>query len=215
MPDSAPPLVDSAAGRASEPPPSLAPLRWAKPPRQARSQRTLERLLDAAEELIMERGSTGLTVSEVVRVAGSSVGAFYARFPDKDALLATLHERACVEALATTDLALDPARWTRADVGRVILELVKFVDSTCRERMGLLLAFIAMAATDSAYAEWCRNHGIHDPQPGAASKKPPQSVGSSHHASERLDSLIRRRGIQRHRLLFVSRRVTRTATAPV
>lgn len=101
----------------------------------------------------MERGAAGLTVNEVVRVADSSVGAFYARFPDKDALLAMLHERSCTEALATTDLALDPARWSRADVGRVLLELLKFVEATCQERMGLLLAFIALAASEKSYAD--------------------------------------------------------------
>src|SRR5512138_2072181 len=139
--------------RISTAPSSLTPLHWVKPPQQARSQKTLERLLDAAEELIAERGVSSVTVSEVVRRAGSSVGAFYARFPDKDALLATLHERTCVEALATAELALDPTRWNHAELGRVVLELVKFVESTCRERMGLLLAFVSMAANEASYAE--------------------------------------------------------------
>jgi AcrR family transcriptional regulator len=134
-------------------PPSAASLHWVKPPRQARSQKTLERVLDAAEEVIAEKGVQSLTVSEVVRRAGSSVGAFYARFPDKDALLATLHERSCEEALATAELALDPRRWESRDLTTVITEVVRFTVSLCRERRGLLLAFIALAAADPAYAE--------------------------------------------------------------
>ncbi len=133
----------------SEPAP---PLHWVKPPRQARSQKTLERVLDAAEDVIKDRGVGGLTVSEVVRRAGSSVGAFYARFADKEALLSTLHERSCREALATAELALDPDRWAASDLESVVLELVSFTAAQCQERLGLVLAFITLAATDVSFA---------------------------------------------------------------
>jgi len=132
---------------------SLTPLHWVKPPQQARSQKTLERLLDAAEELIAERGVASVTVSEVVRRAGSSVGAFYARFPDKDALLATLHERSCAEALATAELALDPKRWESADLATAVLEIVKFASVLYRERRGIAVAFVELAAADASFAD--------------------------------------------------------------
>jgi AcrR family transcriptional regulator len=131
---------------------SAAPLRWVKPPQQARSKRTLERVLDAAEEVIRERGVANLTVSEVVRRAGSSVGAFYARFEDKEGLLATLHERTCSEALATAELALDPARWESADFASIIEEVIRFTAVQCEERLGLMLAFVALAASEVSYA---------------------------------------------------------------
>jgi len=133
--------------------PGPPPLHWVKPPQQARSQKTLENMLDAAEALIAEGGVAALTVSEVVRRAGSSVGAFYARFPDKDALLSTLHERSCSESLATAELALDPLRWESAEIGTAVFEVVRFTATMSRERRGLLLAFIALAASDAAYAE--------------------------------------------------------------
>jgi AcrR family transcriptional regulator len=132
---------------------SLTPLHWVKPPQQARSQKTLERLLDAAEELIAERGVASVTISEVVRRAGSSVGAFYARFPDKDALLATLHERSCVEALATAELALDPKRWESVDLAGAVHEIVKFAGALYRERRGIAIAFIELAAADASFAD--------------------------------------------------------------
>lgn len=132
---------------------SLAPLHWVKPPQQARSQKTLERLLDAAEELIAERGVASVTVSEVVRRAGSSVGAFYARFPDKNALLATLHERSCAEALATSELALDPKRWESVDLAGAIFEIVKFTGILYRERRGIVVAFVELAAADGSFAD--------------------------------------------------------------
>jgi len=128
------------------------PLRWIKPPQQARSKKTLERVLDAAEEVIRERGVSGLTVSEVVRRAGSSVGAFYARFADKEGLLATLHERTCAEAIATAELALDPARWQLADISSIIEEIIRFTAAQYEERLGIMLAFLALAAADVSYA---------------------------------------------------------------
>jgi AcrR family transcriptional regulator len=129
------------------------PLHWVKPPQQARSQKTLERLLDAAEELIAERGVASVTVSEVVRRAGSSVGAFYARFPDKDALLATLHERSCAEALATAELALDPKRWEAVDLASAVHEIVKFAGALYKERRGIAIAFVELTASDTSFAD--------------------------------------------------------------
>jgi AcrR family transcriptional regulator len=56
-------------------------------PRQKRSQESLERLLEATEQTIREEGLEALTIGGMVARAGLSVGAFYARFPDKTALL--------------------------------------------------------------------------------------------------------------------------------
>ena len=63
--------------------PSAAGLHWVRPPQQARSQETLNRLLDAAEQLVAEKGFDDTPVAEVARRAGSSVGAFYSRFREK------------------------------------------------------------------------------------------------------------------------------------
>jgi len=68
----------------------LTPYKW---PRQKRSRESLERLLEAAEEQIRQNGVEALTVSGVVNSIGLSVGAFYARFPDKTALLHAVQDR--------------------------------------------------------------------------------------------------------------------------
>lgn len=57
-----------------------------KEPQQDRSRRTLERMLDAAVDLMNEGTFEKARVTEVVRRAGCSVGAFYARFSGKEAL---------------------------------------------------------------------------------------------------------------------------------
>ena len=64
-----------------------------KMPRQKRSRESLERLLDAAEDQIRVEGLESLTINSVVSRVGLSVGAFYARFPDKTALLHAAQDR--------------------------------------------------------------------------------------------------------------------------
>ena len=63
------------------------------PPQQTRSRRSLERMLDAAEEQLSAVGVESFTIADVVARADLSVGAFYARFPDKTALLHAVQDR--------------------------------------------------------------------------------------------------------------------------
>ncbi|MFT3923190.1 MAG: TetR/AcrR family transcriptional regulator [Myxococcales bacterium] len=69
------------------------PLRSVARPKQARSEESLRRLLDAAESLLEEKRFGEISVSDIAKRARSSVGGFYARFRDKDELLLALHER--------------------------------------------------------------------------------------------------------------------------
>jgi len=64
-----------------------------RPPRQERSRRTLERILDALEALMETAAFEDVTVQQVVTRARVSVGSFYARFPTKEALLPALYDR--------------------------------------------------------------------------------------------------------------------------
>ncbi|REK10486.1 MAG: TetR/AcrR family transcriptional regulator [Planctomycetota bacterium] len=126
---------------------------WVKPARQARSQETLERLLDAAEEIVSERGFDNATVAEIVRRANSSVGAMYARFADKDSLLVCLHERFCEQALATADMALEPTRWAGASIADILAVTTPFLVHTYHHKRGLIRAFIARCSCDPSFAE--------------------------------------------------------------
>jgi AcrR family transcriptional regulator len=126
-------------------------LRWVRPPRQARSQDTLDRLLDAAEGLVAERGFEDTTIAELVRRADSSVGAFYARFRDKDSLLYALYERYLEQAMATTDVVLDPARWVISPISEIVRKTVPFLVSVYRERQGLIRAFVMRNHIDAEF----------------------------------------------------------------
>ena len=56
-------------------------------PKQARSRASTERLLQAAETVLEERGLDGATIPRIASKAGLTPGAVYRRFKDKDALL--------------------------------------------------------------------------------------------------------------------------------
>lgn len=113
-------------------------IRWVRPAQQARSLETHQRILDSAEELIAEKGFADVPVTEIARRAGFSVGAFYARFRDKEALLHCLEDRLIDETRATADLALDPERWRGASIAEIAGELIAFVVRIHRERTGIL-----------------------------------------------------------------------------
>ncbi|MFP6654819.1 MAG: helix-turn-helix domain-containing protein, partial [Myxococcota bacterium] len=59
-------------------------LHWIRPPRQARTHQSLERLLDVAERLLRDKPFDELHVRELALRAETSVAAFYRRFKDKD-----------------------------------------------------------------------------------------------------------------------------------
>ena len=63
------------------------------PPKQTRSQHTLDRFVHAAVRLLDERSWSSVTIADLAAAADASVGAFYARFQDKQALLDYLDER--------------------------------------------------------------------------------------------------------------------------
>ena len=68
-------------------------LKQANDAKQGRSQRTLEKILQAAEELLHDRGFDELTMADLAEHAGCAVGTVYGRIPNKDSLLACLYER--------------------------------------------------------------------------------------------------------------------------
>lgn len=62
-------------------------------PRQDRSLKTQQTLLDALDRLLQEHSFEELTVAQIAAEAGLTTGAIYRRFKDKRALLAASFER--------------------------------------------------------------------------------------------------------------------------
>jgi len=127
------------------------PLESVAPPRQARSERTLHRLLDAAEALIEEQGLAELSIPELVRRAGSSVGGFYARFRDKNELLRALEERFFREQRARLEGLTRAERWGDAPLAAIVRGCMRELVQVFRGRRALIHAFVARAVHDAEF----------------------------------------------------------------
>jgi len=127
-----PPLSSTAAGSV-------------RPPRQARSRATLERVLDAAEYLLANRTLEEITLSDILRRSRVSVGAFYARFENKETLVPCLYERYDRRISDASARVLDPARWTGRPLCERVDALFRYVVTIFRRERGLLRALILHA----------------------------------------------------------------------
>lgn len=112
-------------------------------PQQARSNRALNRILDATEELLRDKHFDDLTISEIAARAQMSVGNFYARFKTKDALLAVLHER--YEKERAEQLSAVMEALTGATLEQRINAVVSAVVSIFEARKGVLRSFIMIS----------------------------------------------------------------------
>ncbi len=111
-----------------------------RPPKQSRSRRTLDRIVEASLELLATEGLAGLTVHKVVAKANSSVGSFYARFDGKEDLLDFLGERVWSEALERWEQALATRDWSDFELSDVIQGAVGLLIDAQRSRSAYLKA---------------------------------------------------------------------------
>lgn len=110
------------------------------PPLQTRSRKTLERLVRTCERLLRRKRFDEISVAELARAGGSSVGAFYGRFRDKEALLDLLDARAEEEVSKKWDDYLSPRRWEGAGVEDIVRSFVERSVRAHRSRKGVLRA---------------------------------------------------------------------------
>lgn len=67
-------------------------------PRQARSAKSVDLILDAAEQVFHDRGISETSTVDIAAAAGVSVGRLYYWFPDKDAVIDAMITRAQTRA---------------------------------------------------------------------------------------------------------------------
>jgi AcrR family transcriptional regulator len=119
-----------------------------RPPKQKRSQESLERVLEASTSLLEEKGFDAFTIQDVSQRAEVSVGAIYARFGSKENLLRAVHEHA-MEAIGAQHDAVaavdgQPGKAVRV----VIVDAVRAVAGVFRGNESLLRAFMHLGAVD-------------------------------------------------------------------
>ncbi len=115
----------------------------------------VERILDAAATLVVQRGVEALTTREIARVAAVPVASLYQYFADKDAVLLALAERdmAEMDEQVLADLA-DLGAPTVAEVVRTVL--ASFV--TVYDRRPAFVELYLRGRTNAAVAQFGREH---------------------------------------------------------
>jgi len=113
----------------------------------------MERFLQATRELLEERSFEEITVADIVERADRTVGSFYARFQDKDAVLRVLLDRLDDRVRDLVRAFCDPVRWDGAPVGEFVAESVKLNVAAYRRSAALFRAALAAAATDPDFRE--------------------------------------------------------------
>lgn len=103
----------------------MKPAREIQPPKQERSRRTESNILQATRELLKTKNLADIAISEITSRAGASVGSFYARFPDKIALLLALQEQAMFDVRTNLSKKLDPGNWADASLATTVLEMIQ------------------------------------------------------------------------------------------
>ena len=89
-------------------PPAPAPGRLRRVPQQDRGQRRIDRILDAAIEVIAEAGVEGASTNAIAARAATSVGSLYQFFSNKDAIVHALAARYVAEFEALKDRVMAP-----------------------------------------------------------------------------------------------------------
>ncbi|KAA0233319.1 MAG: TetR/AcrR family transcriptional regulator [Actinobacteria bacterium] len=126
---------------------------WARQPRQARSQETMLRFLEATEELLAERSFDQLSVADIVERAGRTVGSFYARFEDKYAVLHILADRIDEEICSVIADFADPRRWEGRSLAAVVRGFAELTVQWYRTTGPVFQAATAYAASNPSFRD--------------------------------------------------------------
>jgi AcrR family transcriptional regulator len=140
---------------------TICSVQWANPAAQVRSQQTYERILDATEALMAKRRFADITVGDIVRKAKSSVGAFYTRFPDKDALLGCLYERHRQARVDWIDKLLAPENWEGCSLAGILREVLPLIVVGYRREQGLMRVLLERASQEMRFRETWNQLGKH------------------------------------------------------
>lgn len=116
-------------------------------PRQARSQISTDRMLDAALLLLDHEGMAGVTVAAVSRLSGASNGALYHRFGDRHGLLLAAQDQ-FLSRLEDDWLTASAPIWSVSDPDALLAELVAVYLRIFTEHRRVFRAFLMAKDSD-------------------------------------------------------------------
>jgi AcrR family transcriptional regulator len=130
----------------TDPPPSVDQL--IRPPLQRRSQESLERVLSAGAELLLEVGYEGFTLQEVSKRSGVSIGSIYARAPSKEVLILAIYDREFERVAAENVRLRETAQLDDLQGRELVIALVEMMARSTFQHADLLRVFMYRALVD-------------------------------------------------------------------
>ena len=121
----------------------------ALPFKQLRSEQARERFLATGTRLLAAGGFDDVSIAQIAAESGSSVGAFYQRFKNKQSFFEFLLDRVVDEVRVQTQRTLTPERTLELDLAQTILLCVSHQVQVIRAQEGLIRAALAYSINGS------------------------------------------------------------------
>ena len=137
----------------------------ALPVKQARSRLTRDRLLAAGRNLLNRGAFEDTSISDIAGVAGCSVGAFYQRFPDKEAFFSVVVDTVLAGIAADAERFATAKPFSDASVERALVECITYWARTFRRHQGFFRALIKKALHSDATWQPVRKAGVVSVEP--------------------------------------------------
>lgn len=149
------------------------------PVAQARSREAQTRLLKAGEKVFAQKGYDDAHVIDIAAAAKCSVGSFYRRFRDKEALFNALHQQFAERGRQNIDRFFSDPKWEKVRAQVVIHQLVENTVRVIEKSPGFFRALFqrSLSSADFRYLASLR--------------------ASDRYAAQRLTALLNSRGLKR------------------
>ena len=129
-------------------------------PQQGRSKASLERMLAAGRELMLERGSEEFTLQEVSERGQVSIGSIYLRFESKDNLVRGVIAEALEVLASDEDALLEQLKSDCRDLASFVPAYVAGYAEVLRRHAPLLRLTMERAATDPQVSAPGKEHAL-------------------------------------------------------
>jgi AcrR family transcriptional regulator len=120
---------------------------------QARSRLAQERLLRAGDAVFASKGYDKAHVTDIAAAAGYSIGTFYGRFRDKEALFAALQIRFARRGRANIDRFFDLERWHDATPAELIETYIEGTSRVLTRNSGFFRALYQRSLAGGLHQE--------------------------------------------------------------
>lgn len=137
---------------------TAAPKNYLKEPKQNRSKASLERLLNAACELLTENGYKDFTLQEVSKRAKVSIGSIYNRFKSKEDLIRLLQVRELETLEVETAMVITRIRRKQLKLRLLVPEVITEYANLLKTHKGILRPLMEISAVDEVVATYGKTH---------------------------------------------------------